>query len=248
MPGFLYYLPKHSRRITLAEISALGLGYAFDRQITPAEVLAHGPDGGAGVIVADPQRVEPGRIGMHADQQIWRKMAGRGDAAWVGMYADQRPTPADLARPSPLAGHAVTLGDGHEWLAPIARFLDGEPAVPRWSDLDAHGEWRPGVVIDRYAELWRVAEAWWDTLARAEVVDETAASAPRLRFDFSGLHAGAVACLAANYALGATEAAMLRLLSDQVAREILNAAVDWPTFVAWVQKKTKAAIPEPAAT
>ncbi len=243
MSGFLYYLPERTRGISREDLVSLGLGYAIDRQFTAAEILAHGPDGGRGVIVADPRRVDPARIRMEAGGQSWRKAVGY----WVGHYITERPGPADLLRSPAIAGHPVVLGDGREWICPLGRLVDGEPALPRASELDEDGQWRPGPVLERYRRLWEVACGWWDTLSRAEVIEDEAAG-PRLRFDFSGLHEAAIECLQAQYAIGATEAAALGLLNEQVAREILNAAVDWPTLLNWMEKKTRANARSAAAT
>jgi len=247
MPGFLYYVPNASRGISREELCGLGLGYALGRTFTAAEILANGPDGGRGVIVADPRRVEPARIRMEASQQRWRKAV----SYWVGHYISEPPGPADLLKSPAIAGHAVVLGDDREWICPVARLVHGEPALPRASELDEEGRWRPGPVLERYRRLWEVACAWWDTLLKGEVVETPEAggeTGPRLRFDFSGLHEAAIECLQAQYAIGATEAAMLGLLNEQVASAVLNAAVDWPVLKEWLEKKAKAAGPAAAAT
>lgn len=250
MSGFLYYVPGGTRRITLDELRVRGLGHAFDRPPTAAEILARGPDGGTGVIVADPQRVPAARIRMAAGEQVWRRIGSKSPEQdghpYVGYWLAEKPGPADLLRSPALSGHAVTLGDEREWLCPIARWLTGDPALPRASELSEDGQWQPGPVLGRYQRLWDIACRWWDTLSRAEVIDE--GDGARMRFDFDGLHAAAVDCLQAQYAIGPVECAMLGLLNEQAAVEVLNAVVDWPTLKRWIEKKTRDADPVTAAT
>jgi hypothetical protein len=43
--------------------------------------------------------------------------------------------------------------------------------------------------------------------------------------------------LSTNYKLGKAEVALLGIFSDIAVGGILNALIDWPTFVAWREKK-----------
>jgi len=94
---------------------------------------AHGPippGGGVpgpGVVVAWP-RPGAAQLGYRPEAQTWLPAVKCGDLAagryWVGFWNDSPPTPADLQRPYRQAGIRVALGDGNEWLLPMAKELD----------------------------------------------------------------------------------------------------------------------------
>jgi hypothetical protein len=131
---------------------AAGIGYAFDRRVV-ANGVRGGPGGHDGAVCVDPQSVDAHLIGYHKDRQEWAKVPGAD--AWVGMYVEHRPKPADLAREQQLQGHWVTLGDGQKWLCPVARehlfYEDGRPAqwqcaLPSINTIDDEGNWTSGGV------------------------------------------------------------------------------------------------------
>jgi hypothetical protein len=263
MSGFLYYLARGADTATPAELIAAGLGYAFAGPDSPSlRGCTGGPDGGRGVVAALGAQFKGAEIGYFPDRQNWRRIpesvrsvapAGSVGDVWVGFYTAALPTPEELRRPDALTGHAVELGDGRGWVIPVARAhaeTDGELvyqcALPRCVGLDESGEWSRESVVPRYARLWSVAERWW-----AELGEQIAALAGKepdadgadgesggLAFDFPGAIDAAIECLATNYRVGPAEVAALGLLTDQNVAEILNAVVDWPTWVAWRQKKT----------
>ena len=234
MAGFLYYLPGKDRSLTIEDLRAAGLGYAFVQTFTPSPVLSGGPDGGSGVIVADDRCVPASKIGMYADKQAWRKVPQCD--VWVGYYTAERPTPDDLIRSGPLPGHWVTLGDDRKWLIPIARGVaeqDDEPvgvcSLPSVRDLDDDGHWTTGGVLPKYERLWKIAQKWW-ALMCTEITGDNAETEGPAVFDFDGENDAAVSVLAANYRVGAVEAAVLGLLNSQTVGAVLMALVDWPTW------------------
>lgn len=272
MSGFLYYIPKGHSGLTLADLAAVGLGYAFDRGPAKTQVLK-GPDDRAGVIVADEQRLRR-EIRYISDQQTWRQLqsakprAESGPCApdpplsalgsplspWVGLYRGDLPGPEDLARKDQLKGHWVRLADEREWLCPIARGWTDEDGELRWYhnlpqvlELDDVGEWRSGSVLAKYAPLWDLAERWDETLQHAwfkddegesgEQEDESGEKKLALHLTFQGAVDAAVVSLAANYRIGRVEAAMLGILTREIAADVLNALVDLPARREWAQKK-----------
>jgi len=70
--GFLYYLPGYTDA-GLEEIKTVKLGYAFGRRCTCLPVVK-GPDGLAGVVVADESRLGEQRIGYYPEVQTWRRV------------------------------------------------------------------------------------------------------------------------------------------------------------------------------
>lgn len=238
MSGFLYYIPGYERpTISFKEIETFGLGYAFPKAGLEVNnpVLRDGPDGGAGMIVADRTRVHFGRAKMDRSQQEWlRSEYGR---FWVGVWSDERPGPEDLLRLNALDGQRIELLDGNEWIAPFAR---------RWSANDDSIEWtcvlekpiksngRLGDVIPRYASLWSLAEL---AMRHSE---GGLSSEENLEFMGAKFVAKAQQCLQANYLLGPTECDLLGILSSKNANAILDALNDVDTFVSMQQKKTTA--------
>lgn len=218
MGAFLYYIPK--RQAADADtIAAAGLAYA----ITPS--IAHrgtsgGPDGAAGVIVA---QGDAKGVGYFADAQTW--LQAPGSEFWIGYTTDDPPGPDDLARAKQIAGHEVELGDEKRWLVPVARALDGTSPLPRRLAFDGK-QWAPGDILARYTDLFGEACRVWELIAGASDEEVTIS-------DECGI---AVMALAVNYRLGPVEISMLGLFDTQTEAEVLKALVDWPTFEAFKKK------------
>jgi hypothetical protein len=245
MAGLLYYFPGKTRPEVLPDKlrGALGLAHAFPEGATPRE-CTRGPDGGQGIVVADGRHVSEQQLGHYPELQRWAALPAHPARAWLGVVLADPPRPADLARAQQLPGHLVELADGQRWLCPVARKsilpqaigpddqLHYANAVPHVSGLDASGAWTATGVVPRYAQLWPLAEAWFDVWLAAEVDEQATAT-----FDFAGLHDAAVACLAANYRVSKAEIAVLGLLTEAHAVEVLHALIDWPTIEAFLKKK-----------
>jgi hypothetical protein len=248
MSGLLYYLPTARPGVTVEELHALGLAYAFDAEQGCARVGAAGPDGERGLIVGYGNAAA---IGYYPSAQTWRRMTGlraRGGPApvpWVGFYREDRPQPEHLERRERLPGHPVRLLDALEWHVPVARavadtdslaFIQNLPAA---STIDDQGLWQPGAVLPAFAGLWELAERWWDAVIGAQLEPEEGEGTETRRavLQFEELHDGAVRALAANYRLGRDEVALLGLLDARTAAAVLNALVDLPTLLEWFKKK-----------
>lgn len=247
MPGFLYFASQlhepHPKREALV---AWGLGYAFaDVQIDRRGVLGSGPDGQPGVCFSAAGRKE---LGYFPAAQTWRKipaklLAENAPPLWLGFDTAAPPQPADLARETMLAGHPVKLADGHDWQCPAAIAVDASAdelryghRLPQQSTLDDDGQWRTAAVLPQYAELLSIASDYWRAFHRT-VPDAEG----KLKFDFAGVHERVVKCLSVNYRVGPCECAALGVLSEAVVGDVLLAAIDWPTYRLWIQKKTEQA-------
>jgi hypothetical protein len=182
---------------------------------------------------------------------------------WIGLLRDCRPCPAELARPEQLAGEWVRLFDGADWLCPIARGWIEEEGELRWLhrlpaplELDDAGKWTRGATPARFAALWDLALRWDEARDAAILASVEAASCrfPDKRqdasstvvFEFDDLVDSAVVCLAQNYRIGRTEAAMLGILTPALARAVLDVLTDYGTRLDWLQKKTADTSPIPA--
>lgn len=242
MSSFLYFMPGRGIDVTDEDIAAAtGLAHAFEGRPATSEVR-EGPDGERGVLLAD-RKVEPSRFNYRAESQVWRKLLV--SHVWVGMYKDNPPGPEDLAREQQLRGEWVELGDGEQWLVPLARGLSVEDdelvyhvALPSVRTLDDSGEWKQHDVVQRYAPLWDVASQYWDAVTGA--LAKKKAEDGKLTLDFEGETDAAVVALQANYRIGAVEASMLELLNDLTVGKILNATVDFDHATEWLKKKAAA--------
>lgn len=109
-----------------------------------AEFLTTGE--GPGPILARPGQIvawrKPGKaaIGYQPAVQTWFPAVARDGLEagryWIGLWNEHTLTPADIARPYPKPGRTVTLGDGQEWLLPIAKELPADLI------LQDDGSWR----------------------------------------------------------------------------------------------------------
>ena len=250
MAGFLYFLPgPPSPTPDQAALANRGLAYAFPRPPVPRP--AGGPEGQAGLILASADAFRDQlRVGYFPDRQTWRKIPG-GDV-YLGFYTAEPPGPSDLARPDATPGHTVTLGDGAGWTIPLARGIDDEngamvyyQTLPRTTALDEAGRWVAGGYPPKFARLWDLACAWWDTKVSADLA-ETAEGA-RASFDFNGAHDAALLALATNYRVDRAEVAALGLFNPPTVRDILDALIDWPVVLKWMQKKTAPLTPGPSS-
>jgi hypothetical protein len=248
MAGCLYYLPGESSNITVATVRSLGLSYAFETDRCSARGVTRGPeDSGPGVVVADPLYVPDHLIRFESDQQTWLKLPGCNK--YVGMYTDEhRPGSTDLQRSTVLPGHLVTLGDGNDWICPIARghadeedALTWHNALPQARTIDPEGNWILGDVVDKYRALWDTACRFWDVFNTALTeagAEKSAESKQEVSFSFADENDAALRALPANYRVGKAEVALLGLFNTQAVSGILRALIDWPTAEKWLQKKT----------
>ena len=240
MSSVLYFVPNRTA-ITLDDARGLGLGYAFEQKPDARKVIGAGPDGQPGVVFADESRVE--RLGYHKDDQTWMKIPG--SDAWAGYETKSPPGPEGLARTKMLAGHFVKLADGNQWLVPIARSI--EPGadslvyhcpLPRTIGLADDGSWSHDEVRPVYAELWSIAERWWDSVTQAGIGEvDGSTDTVEVAFDFDGVVDAALLALSTNYRVGRTEAAMLALFDDRNVGDVLNAVIDWVVVLDWLKKK-----------
>lgn len=248
MSGFLYFIPGATLPITMdALCKEHGLAHAFTDApgVTPRPVTRGPLNNGPGVVVAVSGAQVDTRVGYYDDKQRWRKLPG--SEVCVGVFRDDLPGPANLARPQQLPGHLVTMGDHRQWLAPIARGWNADMnnpgwfnALPRRSTLNDEGEWVRGDVVESYADLWTIAEAWNDEVRRQfSTADVPETDEPiTIQFEFADVHSSALTALSANYRLGAAEADLLGLLSERSASDVLFALIDWPTRMEWTRHVT----------
>ena len=125
MNGFLYFI-EDKKTVTQADLTAAGLGYAFEADYSFRETTT-GPSGKAGSVIG----VGDG-VGYFPARQKWTPMPGK-VGIWIGSDNDSPPSPEDLARSEQIAGYSVTLGCGRnfECLIPVARVFPEGTRFPQ---------------------------------------------------------------------------------------------------------------------
>lgn len=230
MSVIMYFLPGRRELVGLKQVGELGLDYAFDGpSITSREVI-NGPEGAAGIIFA----CGDGDVRYKLEKQTWEPYPGKLDdagkpALWYGYWTDDPPGPDYFARKGQFDGHLVKLGDGQQWLVPVARRIDGTTVLPRsmsWRGDDER--WGPGEVIPVYRELFSQACRLFDTLLAAASKAEEGDMSVEMTFNEEA-DICAIA-LAANYRLGPAEISLLNLFDTQTEPEVAFALVDWPAL------------------
>lgn len=225
MGGFLYFVPARSG-IAKEDLAGIGLGYLEPCQVV-FRTASGGPGGKAGVVFTAPAvgvEAETGLVGYHPTQQDWEPMDGRD--VWLGRRRGQTFGPADFLRATGHDGHWVKLGDGHEWLVPVLRMLDGVTPLPRRLKLTGAG-WVPSDVLPDYQDVFSEACRLWDLMAG--ITEDGTVTYN----DECGL---AVAALGLNYRVGPGEISALGLLDTRTSGQVLKAVVDWPALEA-IKKK-----------
>lgn len=248
----MLYFCETARPTLTAEDRASAPEHAFPPNMPTvnAVVPTTGPGGNGGVLIGVDR---PGRpVKFLPDRQKWQPIVGR-DGWWIGFDRDAPPTPDTLARRRMLDGHPIELCDGHAYIAPFARKateLDGrlsvDVALPLISTRDADGHWLPGRVHPDFESFWALAatfeQRYWLAheeglkahIERGGSIDEPF----MVTVEFDAIHNWACDVLAVNYRIGADEADLLGLLSNDAAFAVMKAACDFPTRDAWTQKKS----------
>ena len=237
MAGFLYFAAGRPR-VDQAWLEAHGPAHAFEPddlgRISQAEV-GQGPGDQRGVLFARTAG-EPQPMGYAPGVQKWAKAVSGG--WWVGCETDAPPTPADLEHSEIIDGHVVRMGDGQQWLVPVARLFSGGTALPQAIVLGPNGE-KVLRALPAYAAIARHAER----VAQDVHIGIGLRERPKDYEPMSLLDGWdiCVAALALNYRIGPDEASLLEILTTPVVPQVLGALVDVPTLMAVAQQRLAAA-------
>ena len=254
MAGFLCCIEGHQAALTAADLERYGLSYVTDDHKPPYNAeWPVGPGGKPGWGLADERRLDGFAPSYRPDEQVWRKRAGpsSGPEIYIGHYRDARPTRDSLARGKQLRGLEVELADGpiavkYGWQVPLVRHCLGAVgsaesaiALPTYMDLDDAGQPIPGEVVAEHRWLVDLVTPFWEAWLAAFLATPAGES---FTVDLPDLYPMAAGLLQANYAIGLTECAMLKLWrSDYGAADVLRAAcdTDWAMVaLGHLQKKT----------
>jgi hypothetical protein len=238
--GFLYFVPGvFKTSFSPEELATLKIAHAFDAGTSQScrEYRGTGPGGESGTIVADSNTVPAERHVYSADKQTWRKAPA--SSVRVGMWNDAKPGPPDTVRKAAIPGHAVTLGDGRQWMIPVARGIAETPSgdVIRYTNCDRRLDWDDegrrvlGEVVEAHKALWDAASLWMDAKTQTEGDDHAA------MLEQVETTEAAVVGLSTNYRVGLAEVGLLGLLTERTEWTILDAMIDWPSWLTWLKKK-----------
>lgn len=182
---------------------------------TPGILLFHSAETGASARhVIDRRRMS------------WHPWAAPG--VHVGLWDDlPPPTPESLARPNPVPGITLTLGDGRRWQIPTLLYETGASALPPAVTLD-----QTGAVLATPHRLYRdllttgmEARAFCLAFSEGQDVD------PRRAIEL------AILALGVNYRITRAEIGILQLLTLPAIPSILYAMVGINIFDRLDQKK-----------
>lgn len=249
---FLYFVPKVG-----ADAFAIpdSIGYAFNSKTQGGKLhrreTNRGPNGaGPGWVIADVASIaNADRVMLDDAKQRWRhihdaKTPDKNLRPQVGVYNDAKLDPATLQRPTLIDGHGVELGDGSQWQAASARAFDVSGPVVEWFtplpkaltfDEDS-GRWDQTKVAKQYRRFFDLAFEY-------VAVHDAAIASDQRTFDFPEIDELAIGALTANYRIGQAELALFDDVYTVSVRDALVAAVlDFPTLLAWTQKKSESAL------
>lgn len=239
MTAPIYFIAGLSKPVAWEDVPGLGLSYAFEETPQSSPITGRTPTGAAGMLIWSQPRLGELMPAFNPDKQTWRKVPGRDDLH-VGFYTDNPPTPATLRKAGGMAGQAVTLGDGNQWIAPRLSTWGGDggftPAYSLVVDLDEQGNWISGGASVESQALKDLFDRLYPLMS-----------------DATGMSAGAAldfACelLAVNYAVSKIELAMLKVLrTDESLYRILTIALDWDQVTDWLKKKLPEVSPAASA-
>ena len=238
--GFLYFFVTDAQRVGPAEFEAAGLGHALTGEGPDCRQTTAGPDGRGGV-VAVPSHPNAPPAKFEKDKQTWRKLPtrwveGKELTSYVGFYNDRRPGPADLARKRQIAGEAVKLRDGNDYVVPIARSVVRGSTLPRELVLgDDCVTWQPQDLPEFFALCGAAEEAF--RLFHDGEADADGNLQVSIPYDV-GMRISVLA-LQANYRVGPVEVSMLRLFADEDMAKVMRAVCDLDAYEQVMESRAK---------
>lgn len=240
MSSFIYYFPTTEMHPAAETFERFGIKYACPPHIANQfryGVTLDGPDGKSGVIYQ--QNATTKSLQYDKDKQRWKRIPNTD--AYVGVWINDPPKAADLAKSDAISGNFIKLGDGDEWLIPIARFeCDNETTgcLTPQVDVDDFGNIIPGEFsptqdkLNQMAE--RLAQSFIDGFNR--FVNEPSPNS-HFRFDIDDHDPFDI--IAANYRVSPAEIVLLNLFRwrDEAYKDIVKVFIDANGFVALYAKK-----------
>jgi len=224
LAGFIYFVPNFAKP-TVASWADLPKACELSHlDGSPTSRAGNGPGGAYGLFVAVPDSID---VEYRPDDQEWREIrsAELGSESgevqpgvvthWIGWMKAATPGPDDLQRERLVEGHPVKLGDGNDWIIPVAG--------PLGSKLPSTFAAGPGRTLrmqvrQQYRELFAESEKWFTLI--------------RYGGNYTWLEAFnyAVQLLAVNYRIGFFEACFLDLIATDNIWLIADASIGEPDW------------------
>lgn len=191
--SYLLYLPGVKTGGDDA-FARLGL-YELIKDGGPHVMHGPGPDGSHGLFASWGTIETPPDLTWREGEQVWRSIEdGR---YWLGKSATKKVDPLTIARTPQRIGGAVVLGDGQEWLIPVAKLLPH-----RW------GMGGKRIPKDKFEAFCQCSAAIYGRL-------KTAPPDENVRIPFDEGWALACAGLAINYHVNEQVVDFLELVDDE---------------------------------
>lgn len=238
MGALLYFLPEVKGGVSaLATASngrlvSYGLADMLGENVSTRGADA-GPSGTHGLVVSHSGRAT--QIGYWPDRQTWSEVpACEGRlAAWIGFATDSPPGPDDLARDEQVGGHMIKLGDGREWLIPIARAFPDDSPIDEILRIGPNGE-LVKAPLPKYAAITADADRVWRMMESANDDPNQIPSEDAIIPDLDCI-AIATRALAINYRVRTQEVSALDLILRSTVMPVLLALIDYPTRMSVVK-------------
>jgi hypothetical protein len=219
---FLYFLPgppgansKMLQERGLLDRFSLRGGRCIEHTIT--EVM-QGPGGVRGCIVAAGSGVPR----LDFEKQRWLE----GPKFWAAIE-DMPPGPGELAREIGIEGYEIELADGNRWRVPLIRRWTGSEHAVNLPKVLVPASAGGGVsfqVREEFAPIDALAARILSGFLNRETI-----SMERLLEDASAI-------LAVNYRVGALDAGLLGIFTEELAVKVLALCVDLPRLEAHAQR------------
>jgi hypothetical protein len=216
---FLYLI---NGNLTAAGLAEAGLNHLPPAATLITRTLLDGPQGAGRTLLAD-GHCPADRLYYRPNEQTWQAAAN--GTYWIGTWNDAIPNERSLRRNSIIDGHRVSLGDGGQYIIPLARKFPAGSNLPMAMVLTADGltlRQKP-----QFAKFCGRAEKLWRQFCRemgwiAPDADDAMTAEEQFAL--------AVEALGLNYHLGGEECSMLGLIDTASLPEILTRIVDVPTL------------------
>lgn len=226
MSGLLYYIEGVKSSPLEKDLNECGLdgqkvmGFGF------TEIFLDGTKGS--IFTLKGKCSDDIKIGFYHDEQTWTnipKYDGTKGRLWIGYYKDNKPTPKNFLRKDYIDGYYLELGDGKEWIIPIARRFQKGCLLPKGTMMlvaDRLDEF----VIEKYLPLQKIAEQLFVHFGLDE--DKEFRKDDGFLCDNISFYKTCSEVLATNYNLDYREIGVLKLFTTENTIDILKLVVDMP--------------------
>lgn len=219
MSGLIYYIRGTTVKPSANDLLECGLLGEVINLGTPCMKFVDGSNGY--MFTLHGRASNDFNINFNNEIQNWTDIPGT--KLSIGYYLNNPPKPSDFLRKDYLDGHKVLLGDGNEWVVPLARRLSEGCILPKEWSMFREGE-IVNNIIEKYAEIQKIAEK---IAVICGCIDDKEKDLDFINTD-SKLFMVCANILKVNYNIGFREISILKLFNSKNTIEIPRAVVDMP--------------------